>query len=95
MASEIEIPKEFSLAKGHIETLHKQGHPKGEPCEIAACIVIDALVWALAGWMRERFEREHVTRDGCQVCGIELDQRHFWRELKQWLDAARVRLEEG
>jgi len=58
--------------------------------------VSDFIVWALAGWDRSEFEREHRLdmnyRHNCRECKLELDPRHTWSD-EQWQQARRERLE--
>ena len=57
----------------------------------------DLSVHLLAGWMRERFKREHAKAikrlaiPNCQICGEILDPRHAYT-ADDWLQAARKEL---
>lgn len=93
----IEIPQE------HIEAWRKaRGTRETLPSRLA-----DAFVWALAGWERERFEREHEIEHEdngrgafivpvCLECGHQgkWDERHTWTD-EQWQQAARAELEKA
>lgn len=100
--SEIEIPKEYREAWRWL--MHARDYLHGAVNADMMQRAADALVWALAGWMRSEFEREHGLKrsmDGnylplCNRCGREsnFDPRHAWTD-DQWLAAARARLGEG
>ena len=92
----IEIPQE------HIEAWRKaRGTRETLPSRLA-----DAFVWALAGWERERFEREHKMIRGWTIgsqvdvcanhscCLGEHDPRHTWAP-EQWQQSVREGLEKA
>ena len=84
--SEIEIPKEFKAAWQVCN-----GSNYYRPAKLA-----DALVWALASWMRSEFYHIHAQHEfNCRVfeCHTKADPRHTWTD-PDWEKAARARLEE-
>ena len=64
----------------------------------------DLIVWALAGWDRSEFEREHErytaqglewSGEACTECGTKnWDERHTWTD-EQWQQVRRERLEKA
>ena len=100
--SEIEIPKDVKEAWQHANYWKEKGISQGTLGGKLAVEIADALVWALAGWMRSEFEREHRVEhdfsnnyDYCSKCSDPCAWivHHAWTD-DQWLAAARVRLEE-
>ena len=94
----IEIPQEYKEAWQWQMNYH-QHWPE-------ARAVADAFVFALAGWERSEFEREHRVRsrwldrrvnklcDDCDQCGVNLDPRHTWTP-ERWHRAVREGLEKA
>ena len=65
------------------------------PCYVDEKLA-DLAVGLLAGWMRERFEREHREwnhefRSGCIGCKGHIDPRHNFQDA-DWLRVAREEL---
>ena len=79
----IELPKEFREAWQYADGFDKfaeSGDVLSYEKHLANCIV-----FALAGWERERFKREHQMAEfgwGCDACDDD-DPRHKWTD-EQW-----------
>ena len=94
----IEIPQEFIEAWQFLVATQKCLPSTWREVQRRKSIC-DALVWALAGWNRERFDNIHghfFVDDRCANCledGLAIDdERHTWTD-EQWAQSVREGLE--